>query len=500
MQNAYWISKNASNTKKQVLNKDLKTNVVIIGAGLTGLSCAYYASEEIQDMIILEADAICYGASGRNTGKLSAQHGCLYHTLCEKYDIISAKHYYQANMDALQSIKEIIKKHQIECEFKHANSWLITSDETLKAQLQDEWQTYIDLKIPAIYEDKHLPYNAIAGIAMKNQAQFDPYAYGLGLAKIVKERNIPIYENSNVFSMENTNDTYTIFVNDHKVIANKVVFASQFPFIDHKHLYFTKMVCHQESVAVFNNTAKAKDMYLSIDKDPLSYNNYDTFTLAAGNAYKSGQTPAMDQQTFQNQLKKQGNATTIHNSWTSQDYLSFDHLPLIGKLDKNDPNVLFASGFQKWGNTTSNLAGKILTSYLLNQSSPYQSMFSPQRFSSVFSAQFIKENLNVAYEFIKSKFKDPQEDYPKINEAKIIQIAEHHYGVYRDENEELFIVDITCPHLGCVCNFNSADKTWDCPCHGSRFSYRGEILKGPATKGLNSYGEGLNCIDPHILK
>ena len=131
--------------------------------------------------------------------------------------------------------------------------------------------------------------------------------------------------------------------------------------------------------------------------------------------------------------------------------------------------------------------------------SQYRVIFTPQRMSDIFSLPFVKENLNVAYEFIKGKFKHPDDQYPDIGEGKLVQIDDHTYGVYRDEEEILHIVDVTCPHLGCVCHFNAMDKTWDCPCHGSRFSYTGELIKGPATYRLHRYGEGFNEIDPHII-
>lgn len=499
---SYWIQRT---NKKQypAIHEDKNANIVIIGAGLTGLSCAYYLSKRVQDIILLDANSICYGASGRNTGKVSAQHGLLYHKLIENYDIAMAKQYYHANMEAIRSIESIIKEHHIDCDFKRNPAALYTNDEELLPLLQEEYQAYLDMEISCSYSDdiqKGFPAKAI--LSMHEQACFDPYRYGLGLSDVLDKRGVFIYENSSVKTMITKEDqSYEVVVNDHIVHANKVIFASQFPFIDHGHLYFTKMYCEQESLAYMENTQNVMEyMLVNIEKPLHTYNIYNDKIIVGGNSYKSGQSPEITHTKFLNDIRKIFPKEKVEYVWSSQDYITFDHMPFIGKLDEHNPNVLFASGYNKWGNTTSNLAGKLLAAYVLDLRSQYHMLFSPQRLSSLFTIPYVKENLNVVYEFIRSKFKISSDEYPTLGEGKCMMIDGHHYGVYRDDDEQLYIVDITCPHLGCVCSFNSVDKTWDCPCHGSRFSFKGEIIKGPATYRLMPYGEGLNHVDPHIMK
>lgn len=499
---SYWIQR----TKKKdypALQEDMDKQIVIIGAGLTGLSCAYYLSKSLQDIIILEADQICYGASGRNTGKISAQHGLLYHNLIEHYDIAMAKQYYHSNIEAIRSIESIIDEHHIDCDYKRSDTSLYTNDETLLPLLQDEYQAYLDIGIPCSYQDDiQADFSMKSALTMHDQARFDPYRYGLGLSDILDERGISIYEHSNVKTMITLDDGhYELLVNNHHVHACKVIFASQFPFIDHGHFYFTKMYCEQESLAYMENTHDTKDvMLVNIEKPLHSYNIFNDNIIVGGNAYKSGQTPSITHTRFLNDIHSVFPKEQIEYVWSSQDYITFDQVPFIGRLDVHSDNLLFASGFNKWGNSTSNIAGKLLAAYALSLRSQYHMLYSPQRLSSLFTIPFVKENLNVAYEFIRSKFKVNSDEYPSIGEGKSMTIDGHTYGVYRDEDEVLYIVDITCPHLGCICSFNSIDKTWDCPCHGSRFSYKGKIIKGPATYELHTYGEGLNYVDPHIAK
>ncbi|MEG0274218.1 MAG: FAD-dependent oxidoreductase [Longicatena sp.] len=500
--NSYWIQ-NGTGKAYPSLQKDINVNIVIIGAGLTGLSTAYYLSKREKDMIVVEADTICYGASGRNTGKLTAQHGPIYKDLMKNYDLMIAKQYYHANVEAIRSMESIIKEHDISCGFNRRDTMLYTRDSTMVSELQEEYQAYLDIGIDCKYvENVGDSYKIEAGLIMHNQAKFDPYQYGLGLSDILDERNIPIYEHSPVKTMvERGGHSYELHINDYHVHAHYVIFASQFPFIDHAHFYFTKMYCEQESIAYMENFYNQPEiMMVNIEKPLHTYNIYKDKIIVGGNSYKSGQAPEITHTKFMRDIRTLFPKEKVEYVWSSQDYITFDHIPFIGKLDKKDDHVLFASGFNKWGNSTSNIAGKLLSAYVLKLHSPYHMLYSPQRLSSLFTIPFVKENLNVAYEFIKSKFKYEDDEYPMLEEGKVMQIDGHSYGVYRDEHDELFIVDITCPHLGCVCSFNSVDKTWDCPCHGSRFSFKGDIIKGPATHCLNKYGEGLNEIDPHILK
>ena len=501
MTESFWMKRNTKTTNYPTLQKETDAHIAIIGGGLTGITTAYYLAQAEEDAILLEADSLCFGASGRNTGKLTMQHGLLYANLIEHYDRILARQYYEANEEALNSIEAIIQEHHIACSFERCDSMLFTRDAVQVAKLQEEYQAYLDLHIPCTYIEKNdAPFPMEAGLRMQYQARFDPYAYGCALAEIAREGGIDIYEHSPVTDMQEEEQGYRLIVNGTCVHADIVIFAMQFPFIDQGHFYFTRMYCDQESIISARvKNPLPKDMMLSIDDRVQSYNTCEDTLLYAGNTYKSGQDKAMNLQEFENTLREDFIVQEITSAWSSQDYMTFDQLPLIGKLDKHEDRVLFASGYNKWGNTTSCIAGKLLCSYALHRGSPYRMMFSPQRLSSIFSLQFVKENLNVVGAFLKSKLQKSTTAYPHIGEGTIMELDDHRYGVYRDENDELYIVDILCPHLGCTLRFNADEKTWDCPCHGSRFSYTGEIIKGPATQRLHTMHEPHNSIDPHIV-
>lgn len=485
------------------IEQDIETDVLIIGAGLTGLSLGYYLSNSDAKFIIVEANHIGYGASGRNTCKISAQHGLLYDKLIKKHGYDIAKRYYTSQIEAIDSIEEIIQEHKIECDFMRCDSYLFTQEETNLAALQDEYQACLDLHIECEYiHEWDYPLPLKEGIRMHNQAKFHPMKYMKALANILEQRHQQIFEHSPVRTIIEKEDGYLALCNNRKIHAKRIVQATQLPFYDHHQLYFSRIHPSMNSMAATSiSTPLPEDMLINIDNPLKSYNTIgqnQRKLIIGGNEHRVGQM-IHHPDAFLHEAQKVFHISTIDDTWTSQDYQSFDHLPMIGKLQKQNDHLFIATAFNKWGNTTSNIAGKLLCAYLLHQESQYMDLFNPHRFTSIFAVNFVKENLDIAYEFIKSKFKDPDEEYPMINHGKVIMIDDHPYGVYRDEHEELFIVDIVCPHLGCNCVFNDIDKTWDCPCHASRYSYKGEIIKGPSTHKLNAYGEGLNIIDPHIL-
>ena len=203
MTESFWMKRNTKTTNYPTLQKETDAHIAIIGGGLTGITTAYYLAQAEEDAILLEADSLCFGASGRNTGKLTMQHGLLYANLIEHYDRILARQYYEANEEALNSIEAIIQEHHIACRFERCDSMLFTRDAVQVAKLQEEYQAYLDLHIPCTYIEKNdAPFPMEAGLRMQYQARFDPYAYGCALAEIAREGGIDIYEHSPVTDMQ----------------------------------------------------------------------------------------------------------------------------------------------------------------------------------------------------------------------------------------------------------------------------------------------------------
>lgn len=505
MNDSYWL-KSVPETTYPKLEQNQTADTVIIGAGITGLTTAYYISKDHRDVILLEADKIAYGASGRSTGKLSSQHGLLYRQLSEQKGRDFAKAYYTAQEEAIDSVEEIIQSYQIDCQFHRLNSVVYTADEQKKAAMQDEFQACLDLGIDCEYicETKY-PVPLKAGIRFHQQAQFHPVKYLHALASIISEAGISIYEHTPVTSMEERDDAILIKAGGYEVTAKHVVFATQFPFLDKTQFYFTKLINEQsELMMALYDEPLPDEQIISCDDQLDSYRTYrymdETYLLAGGHKHPVGRFDQGHLEDFFMRNRSRFHLGKHFQHWSSQDYMTADHIAVIGPLKKDDDRILFASGYQKWGNATGTIAGKLLCAYVLNHESQYKDMFDPHRRELIFSPTFIKDNWDTIKTLVKSKLASGAYELPKAGDGTPMEIDEHMYGVFTDQEQLVHIVDITCPHMGCTCVFNPEDKTWDCPCHGSRFDIDGNIIKGPASKPLHAYGEGRNHIDPHILK
>ena len=426
-------------------------DVVIIGGGMTGLSAAYHLSLLNYKIIIIEADKIASSTSGRNTGKLTAQHGLIYHHL----SLDKAKHYYQCQKDAIDDIERICKQYTIECSLQRTTTMIQAKEE----DIEKEYQRYQELNIPgAIYLHQF-------SLAMHHQAKMNPYAFLRQLAKILCQKGVEIYENSIFYKYQKHQDQYIVEVNETFITAKTIIFATQFPIVDQGHFYYTRMFPIQKTI----HYAKCYDHYLPflrLSNQGYSLNTHQDYLLYVE-----------QEGFFENDFFSK---YQFQHLWTNSDYISADHLPYIGYLDKKDPDVLFAGGYSQWGNSNGFMAGKILSRYVENHILKEDVMFSPQRIVDRFHFQYIQENMKTLKAFIKSHMQQVDKELPDVGEGKLIHIVHHTFGVYREKTETYHVVDVTCPHKGCLCQFHAKDLTWDCPCHGSRFDYYGHIVKGPS--------------------
>lgn len=499
MQESHWI-KNGDDLAFPSLQKDVSTEVLIIGGGITGVMLAYYLMQSEIKFILVEANEIGHGASGRNAGKITSQHALIYHYLSNKYQDEVALKYYQANEEAIDSIETIVKKHHLNCGFKRIDNVVYTNKEE-ETLLLKEYETCKRLKIPCdmIVKSK----DAVAftkGLRFYEQAQYNPLSFVQGVAEIVDYNGYEIYEHTPVKEVSKSANGYEVYCENHKICAQKVILATQFPFIDEGQLYFSKLFNEQSSIYCVKSDTKFKNQWISCDEQVRSFSTFkeanENFLFMGGMHHSVGRD-CLDS-TFLQECKKQFQVGEKIERWSSQDYLTADRIPLIGCLVEEDESLLFASGYQKWGNTLGCVAAKLLCAMILKTPSQYLEMFDPHRSNLLLNATSMKANFNTIQAFIKSKFQDSKYVMPSKGKADIVHFDDKDYGVYVDLENQAHILDIKCTHMGCTCVFNEIDKTWDCPCHGSRFGIDGEIIKGPATTSLQNIGNE-NEVNPHVF-
>lgn len=509
---SYWIV-STPKTDFPVLNQDINVNAVIVGGGLVGITTAYLLKKEGLKVAIIEADRIVMNTTGHTTAKITSQHGLVYNKFKIQFGEEVTRQYAEANECAIRFMADLIKEENIDCDFSWQPSYVYTHTTQYADVIKAEAEIAAKLGIKASYlEEIPLPFSVLAAVKFENQAQFHPRKYLLHLANKIIGNGSYIFEGTRAVDVEEGTQVKVKTNKGFTVTADNLVIASHFPFYDGLGLYFTRI--YPERSYLLGVRVKEKfpgGMYITAE-DPgrsLRSQPYEDgeLVLVGGDHHKT----AHDGDTMKHYkalrdfAEKTYSVIDIPFRWSAQDYHVMDGLPYIGHLTAGTPNIYVATAFSKWGMTNSTVAGIIIKDLIIRGENPWTEAYTPQRFTpSASYKNFVTQNSNVAKELFKHKFETLPEtaDLGK-GEAKVLRHEGHRIGAYKDETGKLHIIDTTCTHMGCELEWNSAEKSWDCPCHGSRFTYTGDIMEGPALNPLHNFSEGYdevrNKIDPNIL-
>ncbi|GIM27361.1 (2Fe-2S)-binding protein [Clostridium polyendosporum] len=503
----YWIS-STPKTNFPPLKEDIAIDYAIIGGGISGLTTAYFLAKEGLNVAVFEADRICEGTTGRTTGKITSQHNLLYYKLIEKHGYEIAKSYADANDTAIDLVESIINTNNIDCDFQRLPAFVFTQEDNYIADIQREVKAAQDIGLKANYHSTiSLPLDIKAAISFDNQAQFHPRKYLLSLSSLITKFKGLIFENTPIISVEAGKPCILTTKKGNKIKASNLIICSHFPCYDGFGLYFTKLNPKRTYIlAIKAKEPFPKGMFINAEKPNRSLRYHPCedgeLILVVGDSHKTAHGESEDTH-YQNLFNFSNELFTVEDvryRWSAQDYTTPDDLPYVGRLTGTTENIYVATGFKKWGLSNSTAGAMIIKNLIIDGKSPWFDAFNPSRGSSFTSKSFFLQNFDVGKELIKGKINIGSTDINlEKGEAKIVQIDRGKYGAYRDMDGKIHIVDTTCTHMGCEVKWNKAEKSWDCPCHGSRFSYTGDNLEGPAAYPLNYYGEDINRIHPNIL-
>jgi glycine/D-amino acid oxidase-like deaminating enzyme/nitrite reductase/ring-hydroxylating ferredoxin subunit len=477
------------------LKEDIKVDVAVVGGGITGIISAYLLINEGLSVALVEADRLLNGTTGHTTAKISAQHGLMYDELIKHMGKTHARLYYEVNDLAIDFIERCAESMGIDCEFKREDAFIYATTDKYARDLEKEYKAYKTLGISGELTD-NIPFNINVKnvLSMKNQAQFHPLKFLVPLLKAFVDKGGKVYENTVAVDVEKGHIPTVITREGNRVTCQRVLACSHFPFYEWQGLYFTRMYVERAYVLA----AKVeKDypggMYLSAENPTRSLRSVnidgEEMVLIVGENHKTGQ--GIDTQKHYENLYDFGENVLgikeVKYKWSAQDLYTLDKVPYIGEITAGYPDVLVATGYKKWGMTTSVVAAHIMRDILLKRDNKYRHVFSPSRFYADPSLkQFLTLNGDVAKHLIKGKFDIPERSLESLSggEGAVVLFNGRRAGAFKNEDGELHIVDTTCTHMGCELEWNSGDRTWDCPCHGSRFSFKGEVMEGPAEKPL----------------
>lgn len=495
---SYWhdTAESIKGISEEGVNLDKKEfDILIIGAGITGLTTAYLLKDSGLTIGIIEATRAGYGTTGYTTAKITIQHDLFYDHLINSFSLNEAKQYLKANEEGIKLIKRIIQDNKIQCDYKDQTAYVYASNVNEIEDLKRELKAYEKLGIDGFYTDTvPLPNKAYGAIGVRNQGQFNPLKYLYSLYNILRACKVQIYENVRAVNIEPHDGHVDVETERGTIHSKKVIAASHYPFDNSFGLYFLR-VYQDKSYIIAARTKEEpfQGMFININ-DPIysmryHFSDKENLLILAGGNHRSGEKD--DENESYNELERflysNFKDAEIVSKWSTQDCMTYDKIPYIGRYSSSIENLYVATGFKKWGMSHSGAAALILRNKILSLEDDYSGIFNPSRFTPVQSAKEFASSLqSIAAGFL-NRLTSDSEDLSDIKggEGKIIIYEGKKVGLYKNEGGDLYCINPVCSHLKCALSFNEAEKTWDCPCHGSRFDIKGNILEGPAVHPLD---------------
>ena len=414
------------------LQQNCKTDVLVIGGGVAGILTAYFLEQKGIDYILVEKNKICNGTTANTTAKITYQHGLIYNKILNDYGLEKAQMYLTANQNAFEEYEKLCKN--IDCDFEYKDNYVYSKADF--AKLEKEMNALDKIGYRAYFcSNPDLPISTAGAVCFKNQAQFHPLKF---IQVISKDLNI--YENTFVKEMIGT----TAITNHGKIQAKKVIVATHFPFINKHGSYFLKLYQHRSYVIALENAQTLEGMYVDENQIGFSFRNHNNLLLLGGGDHRTGHQGG-NWKELRLFAKKQYPHSTEFYHWAAQDCMSLDDIPYIGQYSKNTPDLYVASGFNKWGITGAMTSAIILSDMVAGIKNDCAEVFNPSR--NILKFQLLVNGFEVTKNLL--TFTKPR-----------------------------------CPHLGCALKWNKAEHSWDCACHGSRFSEKGIALDNPANDNI----------------
>lgn len=491
---SYW-NKTAKGERYPRLDKNLETDILIIGGGITGITCAYCLALKGAKPILIEAGGVCDGTTGNTTGKITIQHDIIYSKIADKYGMNFAKLYAESQAGALDFVKEQVKHGKIDCQLSENTAYIFASSEDDRDAIKREYDVSKGLGIDAEYIEKpDFPPDNFGMLGFKHQAVFHSVRYVHALAKEAVSKGAKIYCDTKATKVVD-GDIKTVYCENDIVIKTKhLVMATQFPVYDGPNIFFTRLYAKRAyGIAVEAKKSWPDGSYISSGEPTRSIRthveNGKRILIVVGENHATARGEDNMELHFENLIQYAERIAGVNGllgKWSAQDYDTPDQIPYIGRLSNNS-NIYVAAGFKKWGLSSGTLAGNMISELILNGNCRYEELYSRKRgdYSSSMG-KTISEVFGSVGELIKSKLEKTESiENLKQGEGRVINFDGQKAGIYRDFEDNVTVLDISCTHMTTELNFNVAEKTWDCPAHGGRFAAAdGKLLEGPPKDSL----------------
>ncbi len=413
----------------EALKESKSTDVLIIGGGIAGILCAYKLKNAGVDCMLVEADRVCNGITKNTTAKITLGHGLIYDKMIKRFGTDRARLYTKIQTEAINEYVRLCQK--TECDFEKKNSYVYSLNDRKK--IEKEIDALNRLGVNAEFSSaSELPFEVAGAVLVKEQAQFHPLKF---IYSIVKD--LPVYENTKVIEL----GPHKAVMHCGEISWKKLIIATHFPILNKHGLYSLKLYQHRSYVLALKGADNVNGMYVDEADKGMSFRSYGNLLLLGGGGHRTGKKGGCWQE-LESFAKRYYSNSEITERWATQDCIPLDDIPYIGRYSKLTEDVYTATGFNTWGMTNAMVSADILCDLVVGKVNPYAEVFSPSR--SIIRPQLIANTFETIAGLLT----------PTVPR---------------------------CPHMGCALKYNSAEHSWDCPCHGSRFSRNGELIDNPAT-------------------
>lgn len=497
---SYWTDAPGSVERYAALEGDARADVAVLGAGIVGLTAAALLKKEGKTVALVEMSRVGTGVTGHSTAKITSQHELVYADLAQRFGDEGARAYAEANQAALERIAAFVREGDIACDFERLPNYVFTEDADFLPEMRREARVAAGLGLPASFVERTpLPFPVEGAVRFEDQAQFDSYAYLLGLAQLVEGGGSRVYEDTRALDVRDARagagGPCTVETDRGTITADDVVFGTHIPF-PFKGEYWGKSSARRAYVVagVAEGRETSEGMYINAESPSRSVRyargrDGETLLLVCGEGHKPGQaTDTVERyERLEEWARERFGVADFRYRWSTQDYWPVDGVPFVGRLGLGSRRVWVGTGFSSWGITGGTAAAMILTDLIAGRDNPHARFFDSNRSGVLFTKGLLEEGVDVAKRFVGDWVAAPEAGDASevgVGEGRILRRGPEKVAAYRDEEGEVHAVSAVCTHLGCVVQWNAAEKSWDCPCHASRFSVDGEVLQGPAVKDL----------------
>ena len=484
-----WIDK-APPTAYPALDRDLEVDVAVIGGGIAGVTTALLCKQDGLRVAVLEKGVVSGAATGMSTAKASALQETLLAQIRKAAGRDALTAYVHANVAALERMDALVREHTIDCSWERVPDYTYAGDESQVATVDQIVEAGQEAGLPVErVTDVPLPFDVPAAARLDGQAQFQPAAYTRALAEAVDGDGSSVLESTLVTGVSEGSPHEVRVDGGVTVRARHVVVATQYPLLD-RGVFFARLEATRSYIVAGKPSVEPADaMLITAGQPTRSVRKWGEWLLIGGEGHQTGASKA-DPERYE-QLMEFGRAhfgmTDFPYRWSTQDGMPVDHVPYIGRYHPRADGLWVAGGFQKWGMTNGTVAAMVLSDLIAGRENPYAAELDPNRARVRSAPKLAQLNLLAGVHFFGDRLTpadvSSSDDVPP-GQARVVRSGVGKVGVYRDEAGGLHAVSLRCTHLGCLTKWNDAERSWDCPCHGSRFDPDGAVLAGPAVKPL----------------